>query len=88
MGLSNMDTMENWVRAALEGNDYGVASQKIKDYFDISQTTMSAINLNFRAMESALNTSAFPYYKCNPYGQKEEEKKEKYTCDGKYLTTL
>lgn len=25
MGLSNPDTMENWVRLGLEGHDFGVA---------------------------------------------------------------
>lgn len=34
--MSSPNTMENWIRAALEGHDFGVASKAVKDYFDLT----------------------------------------------------
>jgi hypothetical protein len=36
MGMSSYETIENWVRAALEADDFGTASRAVKDYFDLT----------------------------------------------------
>ncbi len=37
MGLGNTNTSEFWVRAANEGDDFGIASTYLKDYFVLNQ---------------------------------------------------
>ena len=68
MGIKSANTMENWVKMSLEGSEFGVAGQALKDYFDISQGTLSSLYKTLQQPITGLNHSAFPFYKCNPYG--------------------
>lgn len=80
MGLSRLETLEYWVRAANEGSDFGAASKRLKDYFILSQEEVSELNARTRTLIKLLNETAVPYYGCG-VGQK-------YECSGRFYTAL
>lgn len=80
MGLSEIKSIENWVRAANEGNDFGVASKRLKDYFILTQEEISELNIRMRTLIKLLNDTAVPFYGCGI--------DEKYECDGRFYTAV
>ena len=71
---------DNWIQAANEGNDYGVASSQLQDYFILTQYQIGDINSNMRSIMKAINETAFVYYECNAYGS--TDGMYEYPCDG------